>query len=359
VLGIYAGVTTSYNLLSAHGSIDNYLQLNVKNFSTGITASADIVAYNDADVFLDMGINSSNYSIGGIGGPNDAYFFAGTAPGGGIQGDLLIGNTAANKRIILFTGGGDADANARVFINPQGVVGINTTQFNATQPEALTVRALTNTYNLIKASSNINNYSQIEMQNESTGNAASSDIVAAADNSTEMVNYIDMGVNSSAFNTGFVGDANDAYLYSTANHLHIGNVSNEYVAFFAGGSDVDVHNKLILSPDNKHQLTGSLSITQGITGSFFGTASWARNAISASYVPIPAGTISSSDQINTGSFTGSFTGRLIGTSSWASNAISASYAPVPVGTISSSNQYSTGSYTGSFIGIHKIGRAHV
>ncbi|NDA64637.1 MAG: hypothetical protein EBX50_21790, partial [Chitinophagia bacterium] len=37
----------------------------------------------------------------------------------------------------------------------------------------------------------------------------------------------------------FVGAANDAYLYSTGRHLHIGNVSNFPVQIFAGGSDVD------------------------------------------------------------------------------------------------------------------------
>lgn len=53
----------------------------------------------------------------------------------------------------------------------------------------------------------------------------------------------------------------------------------------------------------------------------------------------PAGLVSSSVQINTGSFTGSFTGSLLGTGSWAlsaSVARSASFAPSPSGTITSS-----------------------
>jgi hypothetical protein len=73
------------------------------------------------------------------------------------------------------------------------------------------------------------------------------------------------------------------------------------------------------------QLTGSLNVSRGITGSLFGTSSWASNVISASFattasyalsaiVTVPAGTVSSSLQFNsltlpfTGSFTGSFTG---------------------------------------------------
>jgi hypothetical protein len=122
---------------------------------------------------------------------------------------------------------------------------------------------------------------------------------------------------------------------------------------------------------------GNLTVSQSIranlfTGSFVGnlvgTSSWASNAVSssfaltASYVPgavstwdaitnKPTGLVSSSVQINTGSFSGSFTGRFIGTGSWANNSISASYAPVAVGTVSSSVQVNTGSFTGSFTGV--------
>lgn len=78
----------------------------------------------------------------------------------------------------------------------------------------------------------------------------------------------------------------------------------------------------------------------------------------------PSGLVSSSVQINTGSFNGTFTGQLIGTSSQASSAsfaLTASYAQnsisdwtqinnKPVGLVSSSVQINTGSFTGSFTG---------
>ena len=113
--------------------------------------------------------------------------------------------------------------------------------------------------------------------------------------------------------------------------------------------------------------TASLSTSASFatTSSFATTASYALNSTS-----LPSGTVSSSVQINTGSFTGSFigthSGSTFGTASWASNVISASYATtasyalnastVPAGTISSSIQFNsltapfTGSFTGSFIG---------
>lgn len=79
-------------------------------------------------------------------------------------------------------------------------------------------------------------------------------------------------------------------------------------------------------------VTGSITASNGISGTLFGTSSWATNAITAntaSYVEFTniankPTLVSSSLQINTGSFTGSFTGSLLGTSSWATNATSAS-----------------------------------
>jgi hypothetical protein len=86
---------------------------------------------------------------------------------------------------------------------------------------------------------------------------------------------------------------------------------------------------------------------------------------------LPTGTVSSSLQINTGSFSGSFVGSLLGSSSFsttasaatsitftpstASFAITSSYVlptGLPTGTVSSSLQINTGSFTGSFVGLH-------
>jgi hypothetical protein len=138
-----------------------------------------------------------------------------------------------------------------------------------------------------------------------------------------------------------------------------------------GTSTTDDGNRLSIVGTTKlngnTQITGSLIVTQGITGSLSGTASWAQNAVSASYASnggvtqIVAGTnVTISPASGTGSvtinaaagaafpFTGSalitgslvvtgsvnisgsitatnFTGSLRGTASWANNAISSSY----------------------------------
>lgn len=85
-------------------------------------------------------------------------------------------------------------------------------------------------------------------------------------------------------------------------------------------------------------ITGALGVSGSIylpaSQRLFGTAS---QAITSSYaltasvaLNLPSNIITSSQQINTGSFSGSFvgvfTGSMFGTSSWASNAVSSSFA---------------------------------
>lgn len=288
--GVFAGVTDSYNLISAHGEIDSYLQLNIKNFSTAATASSDIVATADTGDelggFIDFGINSSTYGlVDGIGGPLDAYLYS-------TGSDLLIGNTTPDKRIILFTGGGNAANNARVYIDATGSVGINTSQPTTGNPEALVVQALTNSYNLITAKATLDNYAQINIKNLSGGTTASADIVATNNTGNETTNYIDMGINSDQYNQpGLVGGPNDAYMYSTGNMLHIGNATpGQHIMFFAGGIDAEANNKLTLDANNQHSLSGSLNVTgsvnvldnviNNLTASHAMTASYVAGAVS-------------------------------------------------------------------------------
>jgi len=378
VLGVYAGVTDSYNAVSVHGTIDNYLQINIKNFDGGTTASSDIVATadtgNESAGYINMGINGSGYTGSFIGGALDAYLYS-------TGSELLIGNISEGYGITFFTSGPNVDNTGRMFITPDGTVGINTRETTTGFPETLFVRALNdNTYNLITAKSKIDAYSQFNLQNEGTGSYSSADIVATADNGNERGNFINIGINGSQYIGDFTGDygnANDAYLYSTGSsgHLHIGEASpTGEVTIFAGGTDFETTSKLRIRANNQHELSGSLfisgsltvsgsstftnigpavlsgslNVTNGITGSLNynnivevpdGLVSSSNQITEA----LPAGLISSSEQINTGSFSGSFIGTLTGTIESASYATTASYAlvavaEVPQGTVSSSTQ---------------------
>ncbi len=117
---VNAGTTSSFNVISGKGSIDNYLQLNIQNNNSGDIASSDVVASNDLATettnFIDMGINSTgNASTGVIGGPSTAYLY-------GMGNDFAIGNGTSGKNLLFFTGG--IAANERMRIDGNGNVGI-------------------------------------------------------------------------------------------------------------------------------------------------------------------------------------------------------------------------------------------
>jgi hypothetical protein len=120
---------------------------------------------------------------------------------------------------------------------------------------------------------------------------------------------------------------------------------------------------------NTHQftgsvlMTGSLNVTSGITGSLFGTASYATNALTASYISGSGGGVGfpfSGSAVITGSFlvsssfvdftkatyvTGSFTGSLQGTASYSSYAVYAGNSPGSTSTMTQSIAATTWSFT--------------
>lgn len=135
-----AGNTTSNTLIGASGTYDNFLQMNIQNFSNGNNASTDFVATanngTDNSTYIDMGINSQGYTNSNsniLNGSNTAYVYANAA-------DFYIGNGATGRPLIFFTNTGavgntTANGLERMRITAAGNVGINST----TPSEKLTV----------------------------------------------------------------------------------------------------------------------------------------------------------------------------------------------------------------------------
>lgn len=110
---------SSYNLLSITGNVLGYQQLNVQNLSTGADSSSDIVVTQNNGTettgYVNLGINSSNYTGGYVGTSGDAYLY--------VQGnDLYLGTTNASKSVMIFAGVvPNAEHQAELIINPDSL----------------------------------------------------------------------------------------------------------------------------------------------------------------------------------------------------------------------------------------------
>jgi len=198
---------------------------------------------------------------------------------------------------------------------------INQDNNTSANPEALYVwQPSTSSFNVISGKGNLDNYLQLNIQNTNQGTVASSDVVATANNGGENDNYIDMGINSENF-AGFLGGPNDSYLYTHGHNFHIGNINDGYKTFIFNSSSLQPI--ITLNSDNAE-----------VTGSLFGTASWAENAVNANNATSASYALTASYASNvpaTSSFAVSASYAL--TASYASNvpatasyAISASHA---------------------------------
>lgn len=155
----------------------------------------------------------------------------------------LSSSTAAN----LFNIKG-ARGNNILYVSGSGNIGINSIAFDPLAPEALLISG--STYNIISADTNINTYGQVHTQNRNAGTAASSDLVATNDTGTELGNYVDMGINSSGYTAGFIGNANDGYLYNTGSQFYIGNASPGRNLYFFAGSTTNTASMMLSASGN-------------------------------------------------------------------------------------------------------------
>ncbi len=167
--------------------------------------------------------------------------------GNAVSGVTSLGTTTAFA-LPFITGTGGIE---RMRISATGNVAIGTSAFDATNPEKFIVDAgVTSSFNVITGKGTKDGYLQLNIQNKSNGNQASADIVASADNATELINYINMGINSSSYipaASNILNGVNTAYLFSTGNDFFIGNHSiGKNVILYAGG-DNQVNEKLRLT----------------------------------------------------------------------------------------------------------------
>ena len=126
---------------------------------------------------------------------------------------------------------------------------------NVTLPANVFV-GVTNTFlpnTVASFSANVNYYSQVTLQNKNSGNDATADYVVTADNGSDTVNFLDLGIINSGYDNttpsnslGNIVFAADSYIYAQGNtsnanqsggNLAIGTVTTgKTIKFFTGGT---------------------------------------------------------------------------------------------------------------------------
>ncbi len=152
-----------------------------------------------------------------------------------------------------------------------GNLGIGTSVFNVANPEKLVVNAgATSSVNAIVGKGSINNYLQLNIQNTNAGANASSDVVATADNGNEVINYVDLGMNSSVNTSGVMGGADDAYLYTTGNNFLMGTgTAAKSLVFLTGGTTQATNERMRIDGTGKVGIANNAPTEKlDVTGNF-------------------------------------------------------------------------------------------
>ncbi|HZE84162.1 MAG TPA: hypothetical protein VE035_07620, partial [Puia sp.] len=178
----------------------------IKNFSTTGPAPVLTIATTSSqkiDGLANWLLNQSNQSVTVISdGANWEVFeqFISSASGSyWNQGGNSVGAATSLGTTTAFDLPFVTNNTEKMRLTSTGNLGLGTGTFNVTNPEKLVVDAgITTSVNAIVGKGNINNYLQLNIQNQSAGANASSDVVATADNGNETSNFVDMGINGSA-----------------------------------------------------------------------------------------------------------------------------------------------------------------
>ncbi len=189
------------------------------------------------------------------------------------QGYIRFGSGSVSPRIGHT--GEDADTlTIEGFLRINDPVLIGSGSLVSGNPEMIRVYS-SGSYNIANFLGDTTTYSQINVKNNNSSAGASSDIVATADNGTEELHYVNMGINSSGFDTPFsIGYQNDAYVFNAGRDLYIGtldavDINHGHVHLFTSNS---WENPQISILNNQQVGFNTSGVTLGYSCEFSGSA---------------------------------------------------------------------------------------
>jgi len=177
--------------------------------------------YGNNHKLIFSGSNDTNYTINNTHG---SAFFG--------RFNSLQGNKSKTAETVFAVGTGTQssrrtgfliDSGSNVRIDGTLVIG-DSGSLHTNNPEILHVQN-SGSFNIAHFEGNNNTYLQLNIKNTNSSAGSSTDFVATADNGTEDLHYVNMGINSSGFDTPFsVGYQNDAYVINRGRDLYIGSL---------------------------------------------------------------------------------------------------------------------------------------
>ena len=206
---------TGIQLKSLINILSGYL---TGNYITGLIAGSNITVNDNNDGTFT--INSSSSSTGSA----SPSYIANLITGGGNYGSLplFIDNSGIGV--------------SKIYQSPIGNIGFNNiSPLFANDFSGRINVSLDNDINLATLTGTNNGYIQLNINNESTGPFASSDLVCTSDIGNESTFYVDLGKNGSRYTGQYIGGSGDGYVYNDGNDFYIGNISSgKNLYLFAG-----------------------------------------------------------------------------------------------------------------------------
>ena len=272
----------------------------IRNDTGNVT---NVVYYNTTTKEVTYGPGAASY-----GDANVSSYLAGGTNTAGIS---TTGNVTANNLIATNTITISGNVGTGNISGANNISGINLIASNTIVAGA-TITQLPNSIATFGA--NVDSYAQINFQNKSSGTNAEADFVVTADNGSDSVNYINMGIVNSAYDnttpTNSLGNiiyAADSYLYAQGNNaattqsggnLAIGTTTvGKNVKIFAGGGNTGnlvatFGNTGIVAPGNisGNYILGNGAFLTGISGGG-GSSTSISNGTSNVSIPTSGGNI--------------------------------------------------------------------
>ncbi len=214
-----ASLATKANLVGGNTFTGNQTIAN----ATNATANLQVTPGWSGNTGTWVNFDTTGPSGIGTGGPGANPWIAYVQGGGQWFGDALAGDVAYRNqtgRLLFGTTAGDSVMRMTgndLTVGPTGT-------------------ALTN--NPLSVNGNVDSFLQSNVQNLNAGTGASSDLVATANNGTDTSNFVNVGINSSAYAdpTFTINGPNDSYVYSNGGDLSIGSATANRITFFTGGT---------------------------------------------------------------------------------------------------------------------------